>query len=300
MKPFGIAVLAVALVLGATVESRAHIGEKIYLVFEIPDDDLADIDLFDASVADWEEIVGDASLNATDFFADPTVGEGAQYDPADLDYQIWLGWNNSTNLLYLAIERIDNVYINEYAGGNPGAVWNNDSLEFMVDADHSGGQYNFNGDDTMTAEDIALIFNRGAQKWNAIYDTPDNRYLGYPGSAVWANAAPYSDGGGGSIGSGPTTSVLEIYVTPFEDLIWSDESATTIVDLEPGKVIGFQIAVPDFDTAPGEYRAYHTLSGQAATFRFSERFVDGRLVGAGGATAVADQSWARIKASLVE
>ena len=52
----------------------------------------------------------------------------------------------------------------------------------------------------------------------------------------------------------------------------------------------------------GHYRAFHTLSGQAATWRFAERFVDGRLVGAGGdmGTAVEEDSWGRIKASLSE
>ena len=58
--------------------------------------------------------------------------------------------------------------------------------------------------------------------------------------------------------------------------------------------------MPDFDEEPQKYRGYHTLSGQAATFRFAERFVDARLVGAGEATAVADLSWARIKASFNE
>ncbi len=47
-------------------------------------------------------------------------------------------------------------------------------------------------------------------------------------------------------------------------------------------------------------RDLSTISGQAATFRFAERFVDGLLVSAGDATAVADWSWARIKASFSE
>ncbi len=52
----------------------------------------------------------------------------------------------------------------------------------------------------------------------------------------------------------------------------------------------------------GDYRSYQTLSGQAATFRFAERFVDARLVGADGdeGTAVENNSWARIKASFAE
>ena len=130
-----------ALVLAGS--AHAHIGEKVFLIFEIPDADLGDLDLFDGDIADWEDVVGDASLTPEDFFADPTVGDGAQYDPADMDYRVWLGWNNTNNRLYLAAERTDNVYINEYAGGAPASVWQHDSIEFMVDGDHSGGQYNF-------------------------------------------------------------------------------------------------------------------------------------------------------------
>jgi len=69
--------------------------------------------------------------------------------------------------------------------------------------------------------------------------------------------------------------------------------------LTSGKIIGFQISLPDTDQAVGQDRAFHTLSGQAATWRFAERFIDARLVGlGGGATAVEDMSWGRIKASL--
>ena len=280
--------------------AHAHIGEKVYLIFEIPDADLEDIDLFDADISDWEDVVGDASLTPADFFADPTVGDGAQYNPADLDYRLWLRWNETNNRLYLAAERIDDVYINEYGGGAPATVWQYDSVEFMVDGDHSGGQYNFGNSETMTAEEKALNQNSQAQKWNAIFGAPDGRILGYPGRAEWLNSPPLSDGGGGSTGGGPTVSILEIYVTPYDDIIFSDQEGSVATNLEAGNIIGLQIAMPDFDEAPQQYRGYHTLSGQAATFRFAERFVDAQLVSAGDATAVADLSWARIKASFSE
>ena len=65
--------------------------------------------------------------------------------------------------------------------------------------------------------------------------------------------------------------------------------------------MSFQISVPDFDTEPSDYKAFHTLTGQAATWRYAERFADGRLVGAGGeVTAVENDSWGRIKASFGE
>ena len=37
--------------------ASAHIGETIYLVYEIADADVADIDIRDISVADWEDVV---------------------------------------------------------------------------------------------------------------------------------------------------------------------------------------------------------------------------------------------------
>ena len=297
--------LILAFVLASS--AHAHIGEKIYLIFEIPDADLGDIDLFDADISDWEDVMGVASLTPEDFFPDPTVGDGASYNPADMDYRIWLGWNETNNRLYLAAECIDDIYINEYSGGAPATVWQYDSVEFMVDGDHSGGQYNFNNDETMTDEEKARNQNAQAQKWNAIFDAPDGRILGYPGRAAWLNSPPLSGGGGGSAGGGPTISVLEIYVTPYDDIIFSDQAGSVATDLEAGNIIGLQIAMPDFDTAPQEYRGYHTLSGQAATFRFADRFVDAQLVGADDAifdsfdsTSVADLSWARIKASFSE
>jgi hypothetical protein len=301
MKKTLMALLAVGLLCGLIGTADAHIGDKIYLIFEIPDADLADIDLRDVSVGDWEDVVGDASLVTTDFFQDPTVGEGAQYDPADLDYRIWLGWNSTGSHLYLAMERIDNVYINEYAGGELGQLWRHDSIEFMLDGDHTGGDYTGSADPNWTEEEQKLNNNRTAQQYVAIADAPDGRHVGYLGAgADWVNALPYADGGGGSIGEGPTTSIMEFYVTPFDDLIWNSPDDSRASALFGGKLIGFQISAPDFDTAPSNYRAFHTLTGQAATWRYAERFADGRLVGAGGATAVESNSWGRIKASLGE
>ncbi|MFP6647017.1 MAG: hypothetical protein VCF24_26165 [Candidatus Latescibacterota bacterium] len=284
-----------ALFLGFATGASAHIGEKVYLIFEIADADLPDI-AFDGSIDDWEDVVGPPSLITTDFFQDPTVGAGAQYDPADLDYRIWLAWNQTGNHLYGAVDRLDNVYINEYAGGNPGATWQQDSVEFMVDGDHSGGSYNRNNED-LSDEDKKRHFNAQAQKYNFTFDVPDERWGGYPGGAAWANELPYLSAFGRSTGTNPTRSILEFYVTPFDDLVLSEDDSQ-VSPLTPGKVIGLQIAMPDYDTAPLDYQAYHTLSGQAATFRFAERFVDARLVGADGATAVEDASWARIKAAV--
>jgi len=290
---FGFSVLALIMVFATG--ANAHIGEKVYLIFEIPDGDLPDIE-FDGDISDWENIVGPPSLIPTDFFADPTVGAGAQYDAADMDYRIWMAWNQTGNHIYGAIDRIDNIYFNEYAGGNPGSVWQQDSIEFMVDGDHSGGSYNRNNED-LSDEEKRRHFNAQAQKFNFTFDVPDERWGGYPGAAAWANELPYLSAFGASTGSSPTRSVLEFFVTPFDDLVES-EGDSRVSPLFSGKVIGLQIANADRDGGTDAYQAYHTLSGQAATFRFADRFVDARLVGVGGATAVEDASWARVKAAV--
>jgi len=299
MRKSLLSLIAAGLIGGMSGTAGAHIGDNIYLLYEIADADVADIDIFDQSVTDWEDVVGDASLVATDFYQDPTVGDGAQYDPADLDYRIWLGWNASTTTVHMAMERVDNVYVNEYAGGDLGQLWRHDAIELMLDGDHTGGDYTSGADPEWTEEEQLLNGNRTAQQYVSVADTPDGRHVGYQGAGSdWVNALPYADGGGGSVGEGPTTSIFEFYVTPFDDLIWNSPDDSKKSNLVDGAIIGFQISVPDFDTEPSAYRAFHTLSGQAATWKYAERFVDGRLVGAGGGTAVESDSWGRIKASV--
>ena len=284
--------VAMGLILGLTSGVSAHIGDRIYLLFELSEADLADIDLRDADITDWEDVLGDASLDPTDFYQDPNVGDGAQYDPADLDYRIWLGWNGNLGTIWMGTERIDNSYINKYAGGNSGSLWRHDGIEFRIDGDHTGGDYTGSADGNWTDEEKDLNNNRTAQHYLAIGDTPDGRHVGDLGKGTeWVNSLPYADGGGGSTGDGPTTTIIEFFVTPFDDLIWNSPDDSKPSPLFDGKIIGFDIVVPDFDTAPGDYQAFHTLSGQVTSWRYAERFVDGRLVSAGGdaGTAAEDE-----------
>ncbi len=285
--------VAMGLILGLSSGASAHIGDRIHLIFELSEADLADIDLRDADITDWEDVLGDASLVPTDFYQHPDVGHGAPYDPADLDYRIWLAWNGNQGTIWMGMERIDNIYINEYAGGDLGGLWRHDSVEFMLDGDHSGGDYTGSADENWTDEEKDLNNNRTAQHYLAIGDTPDGRHVGYLGRGTeWVNSLPYADGGGGSTGDGPTTTIIEFFVTPFDDLIWNNPDDSKPSPLFDGKIIGFQISAQDFDTPGNYYQAFHTLSGQAATWRFAERFVDGRLVSAvaDAGTAADDES----------
>ena len=259
----------------------AHVPtDVIYPITGLLDADVAAI-TFDGDLAEWVDILGDPVLTGTDFFSDPGVGDGAPYDPDDLSFNFRIGWHQQSGKLYIAVQRIDDVYINEYAGGDLGNLWRYDSIEFMIDGDHSGGDYSEAADPNWDADEQMLNDNRTAQQYQAIADAPDGNHIGYQGAGGgWVNAPPYTDGAGASDASTPTSSVIEFYLTPFDDLLWNDPDASVPSDLAPDKIIGFNIAVPDFDTGPGAYHAFHTLTGQAQTWRYADRFVDGRLLAA--------------------
>ena len=140
MRRSFLAILAVGLLLGLTTGANAHIGGIVHNIFEVTPDILGDIDFSDGTIEDWEDFIGEPNFTAAeDFFSDPTVGDGAQYDPADLDFRIWLGWEGGgTNHFWFAIDAVDDKYINEYEGGNLGQLWTQDAIELMIDGDHSG------------------------------------------------------------------------------------------------------------------------------------------------------------------
>jgi len=304
MRRFAILALAAAFVFGMTSATSAHIGGLVFPIYEVPTSDLPD--LRDGTLEDWEDVLPGTSLDHNSF--EPlNVSDGAGINPEDLAYRAFMSWNSATQTIAMAIERVDDVYVNTYEGGDLTGLWRFDSIEFMVDGDHTGGSYNGFSADEYTADEIKLLSNFHAQQYVAVAESPDGRTLGYQGSGQgWVTLPPYADGGGFAVGESPNTSVIELYVTAWDELNWQGPELSRRSSLAAGTSIGFQISVPDFDTEAGAYHGFHTLSGQPNTWRMAENFVDGELVGCdtgdcGSAplpTAVAEDSWGRIKATF--
>ena len=184
-------------------------------------------------------------------------------------------------------------------------------FSFMVDGDHSGGRYHFgpNTCEGCTVEEIKLRKNRQAQHWLVIAESADGQHVGYEGASEWVIREPYAAAGGGVLGATPATTVTELKVTPFDDLIYDDEAASEASDLYAGKIIGFNIRTHDNDDTQYSDGMGTTemqwLSDRVSARRFADLFVDGLLVGAGedpsrydDRSAVAPSSWGRIKASF--
>ena len=306
MCRYSFCLLSLALVLACTARASAHVGDEIYFFYELRDADLERIDLTDGSVEDWLEVVGEPSLTARDFF-----WRNYRYDPSEVDFRIWLAWHQGSSTLWIAMERFDDLYFNLYDGDKPWEMqlWDS-SLRFLVDGDHSGGEYSYllGWQCQECTPDQVLEDNRQAQDWMAIAETPDGEHLFHDGASEWVVGEPYAAAGGGVFGESPATTVTELKVTPFDDLIYNDEAASEASRLYPGKIIGFGMVTIDNDDT--KYRDGYgrkiamTLWGEIKAKRNADLLFDGLLVGAGkdpslyDGSAVAPSSWGRIKASF--
>ena len=272
----------------------AHVpGSRLHYIHEFSDHELPD--LHDGTLEDWEGVLGRPTLTESDFES-LEVGDGALIGPPDLTANVYLGWSGTQNRLYVAIERVDDVYVNTYEGGDLTGLWRHDSIEIMVDGDHSGGQYNgFYYDDDCDGgwKPVALLAdhwdpcryrsNFQAQQYFGIAAAPDGRLLGCQasGASDWVTVPPYGDAGGFVEEGLPHRSVVEIMVTPFDELRWDTPQHSRESVLKAGKIIGLQIAVPDFDTEAARYHGFSTLGGQTNAWRQADSFVDFLLMGSG-------------------
>ena len=291
--------------------ANAQPADRIYPIVQLTDRDVAEIDVTDGSVEDWENIVGEPTLTPLDF-ADPY---GGSYDPSDMDFRIWLGWHDATDRIFFAMERVDDVYINEHDREDESLFimsFHDSSVEFAVDGDHSGGpvfpeespeEWLKNPWQAQIFHALGEVFDGGSQ----VRLTPHAYHL----SADWFSQPPFAHGGGAVVGGSPIFSVTEFYVTPFDRFVpTADPEDSDVSDLFGGKIIGFNIRIPDVDDQPGVVETIHHLAAPrpplpywASLFQIpADDFADGVLVTPDGLasedSAVKSDSWARIKATF--
>ncbi len=298
----------IGLVLGLLCGAEAQESERLYPFVELTDADLAQIDVTDGTVDEWINLLGEPTLTALDFQIRP---DRPPYDPADMDHRAWLAWHGATNRLYVAIERSDDIYVNNYE--YDGTIrcdlmsQNDSSVNFIVDGDASGGQYFFHGRNV--SDELRLLNNQHAQNYILLGDIGGG---GPPHVCMWQtsededwfNLPPYAEGGGASFGEQPTLSVTEFYVTPFDRLIWNSPEESVVSTLSRGTLIGFILSIADLDEEGARAETIHSLVGQDhwSDSSNADTFARGLLVGPGGEvpdSAVESMTWGRIKATFV-
>lgn len=73
-------------------DAVAHVGDRVYPIYELTDQDFAAIDLDDGRTDDWSALVGAPTATYDDF--EPGSGP-LPIGRDDFDFRVWLAWHRS-------------------------------------------------------------------------------------------------------------------------------------------------------------------------------------------------------------
>jgi hypothetical protein len=290
----------VILLLSESGAAFAHIGSVVYPFFELPTSELPS--LHDGTLDDWDAVLPHASLTHTSF---TQPGSSDPVDVSSLAWRAFLAWHSSSQFIFVAFERIDDLYIPAQED-----LFQRERIEFSVDADHSGGRFAFLDQAEFTREEQARLWNASAQTYMLKPEpfTEQGLQVNIDGGArPWVTQNQWTEVGGFHDGGEPNHSVIEARLTPWDDLNWQGADVSLRSSLRPNATIGFQILVYDNDIPGGRGGHVYSLHfGETFQQSHADFFVDGQLIPCSTAdcsqasgTAVEGSSWARIKSSLV-
>ena len=301
MKKIIIIAAVLGLVLTSFTPSSAHQRtDRNWAAVQVPIDvdGIRDV-VMDGDLGDWDNVPSIFWVTQDDLI-EVVTGTQGDPDPGNLAERIIVGWNPETNLVYVMEERFDDLWYGTLEGTN-------DKLELVLDANHSGGQ--FQGVESLDL-DPERWAGAEAQDWQQSLHQEDQLWLW--GGGVWASVEPYAgirwnvEGEAG----GPATLFQESWFTTFDDLPASstgpDDPDLIIHNLEEGQVMGVGMAIQDDDNGPGDsYNGYWVSTGDINMYFHADSLVDYVLLGfdannwvSDSGTAVEEDSWARIKAGF--
>lgn len=290
--------LFVALTSGALSQGppdRQQPSRSIFPIWEVP---AGWIDVHDGSVLDWEEIVPEPTLTLIDFEGLRLTG----YDLESLAGRAFLGWSAEEQRIYFAVERFDDVYVNAYDGSGPSSMLSYDHMSIQIDGDHSGGIYMSLPGDGLSAEEAAEFDSQQAQSYETIVESPDGQLIHINNERKeWAARPPWAEVSGFQVNASPNYSLIEGFITPWDALYTSGPEDSKRSVLEAEDIVGFNIVLWDYDQSPGERPiTVYGVSDDAGgySWRDASMFTDGVLIPLSAESAVAPDSWARIKASF--
>ena len=309
MIPISVGIRAIfpLAVLATLQPAQSHVGDRVYPIYELTEEVVAQIDVKDGLPDEWTE--REPTLTLLDFELNPFFSDISQDisqpDPGDLDFRIWLGWTRSPSRIYVAAIMADDAYENDYPGPEKSSfsMLANDSMALLIDADHSGGPLSVIREPGADAEKILEVSN--VQWYDALSEAPGNGNLEIRAidRRGWPVRPPFGDGGGSVQSENPVFWVTEFYVTPFAHFDYGDQQASATYELVPGQIVGFRLRVQDRDSGDFPHATYDLPVWDLELEFTADGFVDGLLVGVGDGiddSAVHANSWARIKASLAE
>lgn len=279
---------AAVVALLAPVAGTAHTGVRVFPMYELPTSQLPDMG--GDSLEDWEEFLPGPSLDHSDINL-AARQQGEPFDTNDIAFRLFLAWHSARQRILVGAEFVDDV-----ADVHEG-------LQFMVDGDHSGGPYMSPFTDQEDPETRSH-----AQYYSVDLHAREGRDPLYRGTSLnaWAYRSPWTEIHASAFGEGPSQAIVEMSLTAW-DYLGEDSQVSQQSTLVGGRVIGFQLAFPDFDP---ELEAVYVIgeaavgSGLESYHENAGRFADAVLITCDfldcsrASTAVAVDSWGRVKRAV--
>ncbi len=303
----GLLALSIVFAVAAVVSAHEPPGVE-YFAVKFPDGVTPGID---GDLEDWD-MIPDTYWITHENDDIQEARRGTAKDLADINIKCIVGWNESTNRVYTMAWVADDYLHNSRE--NPGRFNLDDDINFVIDADHSGGA--LWAPDMGGLEDderLAVEYSTG-QLYTALVPPIDDFWLFMYTSNGSIDEFWLVDGKGvtdesytevgwsreGETG-GPGTYTYEMKVTPFEFLDFRGPEGSTIVDLEDGNIIHIGYLFKDYDTSEAYEGAYDFPPNHDVWFN-AELMGDFVLSPMDETidwpTAVETDTWGRIKSSL--
>lgn len=263
-------------------------------VMEIQHISNAKLPTIDGDISEWVARWPTPHLSQANFTS--TFGELLGPVPeSDQKVEVWLGWNEKTNLIYIAA-RVTDDHFGTTSSTEIGNAWQSDDMEVYIDADNSGGAYSA---DNAHAQQYVL--------------NPAGK-AGLVMQQLGASAPPQTQSAAKRVGNVYT---YEVAIPGWDAL---DASGNGVQhDFSSHQTIGLTITFGDFESTENAdamiYHAFNGLNGPVGAFMDADQFTDFRLKGlvvsqtkAGGLferrmprrkpVAVESSSWGEVKAQV--
>jgi hypothetical protein len=249
----------------------------------------------DGDLTEWRNYPAWNVMTFADDFIDNSFG--TVKDLNTLDFTGKVAWHGTTNMLYWAFDVYDDVHIQESARGEC-LYWIQDDLEWYIDADNSGGQYNYGGEEGLprcsTAQQEAMLV--GGVGDDICTCT----------ASKWAVEAPYLYWSGRVTETATGTQTTYEVARMLFDFLDATPETSSIHRLAEGDVIGMSWDVEDQDVSganKSQTTAWYTTS-LTALYMNAGNLNDVVMAPAewsiSSATAVDSRSWGAIKATYAD
>lgn len=232
-----------------------------FRIFQFPADKIPRID---GNADDWS-IVPESYQIGIDQLSDTVRGRGTNYNRADLDVRVRVGWVKGLNQLYFLYEASDNYW--DFARPD----LHNDIFEVVVDGDLSGGPlikdlHPFLKD---PAQAHSLFHGVHAQNYHIFTPHEGKDWAMVWGCQPWIKELPYANAAQRyQFRPGqPGKYVLEFWITPFDYAAADGPGRSVVTKLQENALLGLSWAILDYDDEKAEsYTGFWNLSHKTTMY----------------------------------